>query len=83
MLKNRLAHFVAAFALVGLVACNGDDRQTTVDADTTMMTQPTTERVEVDVLSEDTFMVERRVETDVSVDTTRVDGGVRDTIRRP
>jgi hypothetical protein len=83
MLKNRLAHLVAAFALVGLVACNGDDRQTHVDADTTLVTQPTTERVEMVVPAEDTMMVERRVETDVTVDTTRVDGGVRDTVRRP
>jgi hypothetical protein len=81
MLKNRLAHLVAAFALVGLVACNGDDRQTTVDADTTLVTQPTTETVEVERMTEDTLMVERRVETDVTVDTTRVEGGLRDTIR--
>jgi len=88
MLRNRTMHLVAALALVGLAACNGDDTQTRVDADTTMYTQPTTETREVVVPAEDTMMVERRVETEVTVDTTRVDGrtGVgttRDTIRRP
>jgi hypothetical protein len=81
MLRNRMVHFVAAFAIVGLAACGDSDTHTAVDADTTLMTQPTTETMEVQVPAEDTFMVERRTETDVTVDTTRVDG--RDTIRRP
>jgi hypothetical protein len=84
MLRNRTIHLVAALALVGLAACNGDDTQTRVDTDTTLFTQPTTETREVVVPTEDTMMVERRVETDVTVDTTRVDGRTtRDTIRRP
>ncbi|CAN5853064.1 hypothetical protein BH23GEM6_BH23GEM6_23610 [soil metagenome] len=88
MLRNRTIHLVAALALVGLAACSGDDTHTRVETDTTMFTQPTTETREVVVQTEDTMMIERRVETDVTVDTTRVDGrrGVgttRDTIRRP
>jgi len=85
MLRNRTIHLVAALAVVGLAACNGDDTHTRVDADTTLVTQPTTETREVVVPAEDTFMVERRVETDVTVDTTRVDGrtGTRDTVPRP
>jgi hypothetical protein len=80
MLRNRLVHLVAAFALVALVGCNGDDTQTRVDADTTLITEPTMETREVRVPGEDTLMVERRVETDVTVDTTRIEG--QDTIRR-
>jgi hypothetical protein len=81
MLRNRMVHLVAAFAIVGLAACGDGDTYTAVDADTSLVTQPTTETMEVQVPAEDTFMVERRTETDVTVDTTRVEG--RDTIRRP
>ncbi|CAN5633778.1 hypothetical protein BH23GEM8_BH23GEM8_04280 [soil metagenome] len=80
MLRNRMVHFVAAFAIVGLVACGGSETETTVSSDTSLVTQPTTETMEVEVAGQDTFMVERRTETEVTVDTTRVDG--RDTIRR-
>jgi hypothetical protein len=74
MLRNRLVHLVAMFALVGLAACGGDDTQTTVESDTTLYTEPTTETVEVERMGEDTLMVERTVETEVDVDTTRIDG---------
>lgn len=86
MLRNRLTHLVAALALVGLAACDTGDQQTQVEADTTMMTQPGTEEVEVQVPTEDTLMVERRVETEVDVDTTRIEGDPRitgDTVPRP
>jgi hypothetical protein len=83
MLRNRLVHLVPMFALAGLVACGTDDTRTTVDADTTMIFEPTTETVEIERMGEDTLLVEERVETEVTVDTTRVDGGVRrDTLNR-
>jgi len=60
----------ATFAFVGLVGC-GDDR-TVERTEQEIFTQPTTETVEVPVMSEDTFMVERT--TEVHVDTTQLDG---------
>lgn len=85
MLRNRLVHLVAGVAIVGLVGCGADDTDTTVQADTTLVTQPGTETMEVQVPTEDTLLVEERVETEIdrSVDTTRIEGTVRDTVRRP
>lgn len=80
MQRNRLFQIFAFVAVAALVGCERGDTDTTVDADTSFVTQPDTERVEVMVPTEDTLMVERRQETTVTVDTTRVEG--RDTVRR-
>jgi hypothetical protein len=70
MSAKRLLSIFSVFAVVGLVGC-GDD--TTVErTEQEIFTQPTTETVEMPVMTEDTFMVERT--TEVHVDTTRVDG---------
>jgi hypothetical protein len=70
MASNKLTALVATFAFAGLAACGGAD-QTTERTEREILTQPTTETVEVDVLTEDTLMVERTIQTEVHTDTIR------------
>jgi hypothetical protein len=70
MTIKRILSAFATFAFVGLVGC-GDDRSVE-RTEQEIFTQPTTETVEMPVMTEDTFMVERT--TEVRVDTTQVDG---------
>lgn len=74
MARNRIFPVAAALAFVGLVGCDGADRGFE-QTETEVFTEPATETVEVPVVTEDTFMVERTVETDVSIDTTQIGEG--------
>jgi hypothetical protein len=70
---KRISSLTAALAFFGMVGCGGADREFE-QTEQEIFTQPATETVEVEVMTEDTFLVERTVETRVDVDTTRVDG---------
>lgn len=81
MFRNRIFGALAAFAVTGLVACNGgatDDAQT-IQQDTAFETMQTVDTVQqpVEVTEQDTIAVEQEVEVqaDTVVDT-RNDGGI-------
>lgn len=74
MPTKRILSLASVFAFVGLVGCGGAD-ESFEQTEQEIFTQPGMETVEVDVMTEDTFMVERTIETEITVDTTRVDGG--------
>lgn len=72
MLNYRSLRGLAVVALMGAAAaCGTDDTTETEAVSREVITEPTTTEVEVQVPTEDTALVERRVEVerDVSVDT--------------
>jgi len=75
MLLNRslLPVLAVSFALAGCGDGADDDMRTT---DQEIITQPGTERVEIEVPTVDTMLIEREVDVDVDVDTTRIEGEV-------
>jgi hypothetical protein len=73
MYGKQLLTLFTGLAVFGLAACDRDDR-TFEQTEREIFTEPTTETIEVDVLTEDTLMVERTTETRVDVDTVRIDG---------
>jgi hypothetical protein len=73
MNTKRIFPIAATAAFLGLAACNGADRELE-RTDREIFTEPATERMEIEVPTEDTLMVERRYETEVHVDTFDIDG---------
>ncbi|MEX2571247.1 MAG: hypothetical protein WD737_08055 [Gemmatimonadota bacterium] len=71
MQANRTSALLAAFALLGLAACGGDDD--VADFETQEVITPTdTETVEMPVITEDTAVVETEIDIDADVDTVDV-----------
>jgi ferredoxin len=73
-MTNRTLSFAAALACAGLIACDTGADEEFETTDQEIMTQPGTETMEVEVPVEDTLLIEREVETEIDVDTTRIDG---------
>jgi hypothetical protein len=72
---NRIFSVAAAVALAAMVGCDDGSDADVQTTDQEIITQPGTERVEIEVPTEDTMLIEREVEVDVDVDTTEIDGG--------
>ncbi len=73
MESNRIFKLAAVILVVGLVGCDtADDRM--VETEHEIFTEPTLETVEVERMTEDTFLIERTTEVEVNVDTTRIEG---------
>jgi hypothetical protein len=73
MSGKSLFSFALGVGFLGLTACGGAD-ETYEQTEREIFTQPGTETVEMQIPTEDTMMVERTIQTEVTVDTTRVDG---------
>jgi hypothetical protein len=71
MESTRILKLASALLFVGLIGCDTDDTQV-IDTEQEIFTEPATETVEIERMTEDTFMVERT--TEVTVDTTRIEG---------
>lgn len=73
MFSHRFFSIAAMAAFIGIVGCDTADREFE-QTETDIFTEPATEEVEVEIMTEDTFMVERTVETEVDIDTTQIEG---------
>ena len=69
----RILTIPAALLVLAAAGCDTNDAERVVDQETEVFTEPTTETVEVERMTEDTFLVE--TQTEVSVDTTRIGEG--------
>ena len=75
----RLLSLPAALVMFAAAGCDTTDSDRVVEQETEILTEPATETVEVERMTEDTFLVETT--TEVSTDTTRIEGGVSPEVR--
>jgi hypothetical protein len=73
MSTKRIFSLTTGLLVAGMIGCDGAD-QRFEQTEQEIITEPALETMEVEVLTEDTLLVEETIETRINVDTTRIDG---------